>query len=51
MKQTFTLLIILNSRTATKLVREWIDLHFKELGQAWESARESRAINKIDPLD
>jgi len=41
----------LNSRTATKLVREWIDLHFKELEQAWESARESRAINKIDPLD
>jgi len=41
----------LNSRTAVKLVREWIDIHFKELEQAWTAARQYQEIKKIDPLD
>jgi len=41
----------LNSRTAIKLVREWIDIHFKELEQAWAAARQYQEIKKIDPLD
>ncbi len=41
----------LNSRTAVKLVREWIDIHFKELEQAWTAARQYQKIKKIDPLD
>ena len=41
----------LNSRTAIKLVREWIDLHYQELNEAWEDARNYREIKKIAPLD
>lgn len=41
----------LNSRTATKLVREWIDMNFQELEKAWEDARNFRQIRKIPPLD
>ncbi|MCD4720772.1 MAG: DUF4160 domain-containing protein [Desulfobacula sp.] len=41
----------LNSRTAVKLVRSWIDLHTKELEMAWDAARNYQEINKIDPLD
>jgi len=41
----------LNSRTAVKLIRSWIDLHTKELETAWDAARNYQAINKIDPLD
>lgn len=40
----------LSSRTATKLVREWIDLHVTELEEDWELARENKEINKIEPL-
>lgn len=38
------------SRTATKLVREWIDFHVLELEEAWRMARENKVINKIEPL-
>ncbi len=41
----------LNSRTALKLVREWIDLHSVELMDDWNAAREGQTIKKIDPLD
>ena len=41
----------LRSRTALRLVREWIDLHVSELQDDWESAKAGRDINKIDPLD
>ncbi|WP_372793885.1 DUF4160 domain-containing protein [Pontiella sp.] len=41
----------LGSRTALKLVREWIDLHPEELTEDWTAAREGREIKKIDPLD
>ncbi len=40
----------LASRTATKLVREWVDLHILELEEDWNLARESREIKKIKPL-
>jgi len=41
----------LRSRTATKLVREWIDLHVGELQEDWELAQAGREAKKIAPLD
>jgi hypothetical protein len=41
----------LGSRTALKLVREWIDLRAEDLAVDWVAAREGQFINKIDPLD
>jgi len=41
----------LGSRTATKLVREWIDLHVNELREDWELAQAGKEIKKIAPLD
>ena len=41
----------LKSRTARRLVREWIDLHAADLAMDWELARAGRELNKIDPLD
>ena len=41
----------LSSRTATKPVREWIDLHIDELAQDWELAQRGRDVNKISPLE
>ncbi len=41
----------LNSKTAVKLVREWIDLHEKELSDDWELARNKMPLNNIAPLD
>ena len=41
----------LNSRTATKLVREWIDLHVEELEEDWNLARAGKEMKKIDPLN
>jgi hypothetical protein len=39
------------SRTAIKLVRDWIDLHVSELQEDWELAQAGNAIKKINPLD
>lgn len=41
----------LMSKTATKLVREWVDLHHVELVEDWRLAQEGKEIKKIDPLD
>jgi len=41
----------LKSRTAIKLVREWIDLHVAELLEEWELAQAGKEMKKIDPLD
>jgi len=41
----------LHSRTATKLVREWIDLLVAQLEEDWQLAREGREIRRIEPLD
>lgn len=40
----------LASRTAIRLVREWIDLHVAELQEDWNLARARRDLNRIDPL-
>jgi hypothetical protein len=40
----------LQSRTALKLVREWVDLRYEELFGDWEFARQGKEINKIEPL-
>ena len=41
----------LASKTATKLVREWIDLHLAELKTDWELAQAGKDVNKIAPLE
>jgi len=41
----------LGSRTALRLVREWIDIHETELEEDWELARAGKGIKKIAPLD
>lgn len=41
----------LKSRTAIKLVREWIDLHTDELRADWELAQAGRDLHDIPPLD
>lgn len=41
----------LGSRTATKLVREWIDIHVDDLRSDWELAQAGRELKKIDPLE
>ena len=41
----------LNSRTAIKLVREWIDLRYNELQEDWKLAQAGKELKKISPLD
>ena len=41
----------LGSRTALKLVREWVDLHQKDLEVDWELAKAGSQIRKIEPLE
>ncbi|MDZ7700250.1 MAG: DUF4160 domain-containing protein [Deltaproteobacteria bacterium] len=41
----------LRSKTARKLVREWVDLHHDEIAQNWEMAMRGQELRKIDPLD
>ena len=41
----------LKSRTALKLVREWIDLRSDDLNIDWRLAEVGREVNKIAPLD
>jgi len=40
----------LRSRTAVKLIREWIDLRYPELQEDWELARQGKEIKPIEPL-
>jgi hypothetical protein len=40
----------LQSRTALKLVREWIDLRHAELLEDWQLAKQGKEIKTIDPL-
>lgn len=39
------------SKTAVKLVREWIDLHLAELQEDWQLASAGKEIKKIEPLN
>jgi len=41
----------LKSRTALKLVRDWIDLRVDDLHADWQLAQTGNEINKIAPLD
>jgi hypothetical protein len=41
----------LRSRTALRMVREWIDLHEAELVEDWELARAGKELKKIRPLE
>jgi len=41
----------LGSRTAVRLVREWIDLHAAELQENWHLARAGREMKKIEALE
>ena len=41
----------LESKTATKLTREWIDIHILNLQKDWELAKQGKEIKKIDPLN
>ena len=41
----------LKSRTATKLVREWIDLHHEELEEDWDLSCKGLPLRNIAPLD
>lgn len=41
----------ISSRTAVKLIREWIDLHLTELQEDWELASAGKDLKKISPLD
>jgi len=41
----------LGSRTAVKLVREWIDLHTDDLLADWELASSNKEIKPIEPLN
>jgi hypothetical protein len=41
----------LGSRTATRLVREWMSLHVEELRVDWTLAQAGRELQKITPLD
>jgi hypothetical protein len=41
----------LRSRTALRMVREWIDLHEAELVEDWELARAGKELKKIPPLE
>lgn len=41
----------LKSRTALRLVREWIDLRSDDLNTNWQLAQAGRQVNKIAPLD
>lgn len=41
----------LKSRTALRLVREWIDLRLGDLRTTWERAQAGREVGRIAPLD
>ena len=40
----------LQSRTALRLVRDWIDLRYEKLLEDWKLARKGAEMKKIDPL-
>jgi len=40
----------ISSRTAVRLIREWIDLHQPELEKNWTEMQAGRQFKRIDPL-
>ena len=41
----------LGSRTAVRLIREWIDIHVQELEKDWVAARKDQELKRIAPLN
>ncbi len=41
----------LASKTALRLVRDWIDLHYFELQEDWNLAQTGEALKRIKPLE
>jgi hypothetical protein len=41
----------ISSRTAVKLIREWVDLHESDLAANWAEMLAGREIRRIEPLD
>jgi len=41
----------LGSKTALRLVREWIDLRQAELQEDWDLAQVGKEIKKVEPLN
>ena len=39
------------SKTALRLVRDWIDLHYVELQEDWNLAQTGKTLNRINPLE
>ena len=40
----------IRSRTAVRLIREWIDLHQDALTKNWSNMEQGRAFDRIPPL-
>lgn len=40
----------ISSRTAVKLIREWVDLRQSELEGNWKAMQAGKEFSKIDPL-
>ena len=41
----------LKSKTARKLVREWVDLYSEEIAHNWQLSMNGQELRKINPLD
>jgi len=41
----------LRSKTALRLVREWVDFHVVALERDWELAREGKPLEYVTPLE
>jgi hypothetical protein len=40
----------ISSRTAVRLIREWIDLHQAELDKNWKQMEAGKELQRIEPL-
>lgn len=40
----------ISSRTAVRLIREWVDLRQSELEANWKAMQDGKEFSKIDPL-
>ncbi len=40
----------IQSRTAVRLIREWVDLHQAELEENWNEMQQGQGFHKIPPL-
>ncbi len=41
----------IRSRTAVRLIREWVDLHEADLRSNWDEMQQGKEFKKIDPLN